>query len=190
MKKKMALWKKIAIGVLVVAVIGGIMSQQKSGKKDDEPKQVSAEQSSPTKESETPSQPKEEKTEFAKGETVELKGVKVTLSDVKESTGNEVMKPKDGKVFLIATFEIENGSEKELNISSMLSFEAYVDGYSTNVDLSAIASSEDKQLDGKIAPGKKMKGVVGYEAPSDYKNLEIKFKPDVFGKEITFKYEK
>lgn len=189
MKKKMALWKKIAIGVLVVAVIGGIMSQQ-SGKKNDEPKQVSAEQSSPAKESETQSQPKEEKTEFAKGETVELKGVKVTLSDVKESTGNDIIKPKDGKVFLLATFEIENGSKKELTISSMLSFEAYVDGYSTNVDLSALASSEDKQLDGKVAPGKKMKGVVGYEAPSDYKNLEIKFKPDVFGKEITFKYEK
>lgn len=189
MKKKMALWKKIAIGVLVLAVIGGIMSQL-NGNKDDNPKLAATEQSSQKQEDAAQSKQEEEKTEFMKGETVDLKGVKVTLSDITESTGNEVMKPKDGSIFLLATFEIDNGSEKELNISSMLSFDAYVDGYSTNVDLSALASSEDEQLDGKVAPGKKMKGVVGYEVPSDYKNLEIKFKPDVLGKEITFKYDK
>lgn len=49
MKKKMALWKKIAIGVLVLAVIGGIMSQ----KKDDGPKQATTEQSSQEKEDAT-----------------------------------------------------------------------------------------------------------------------------------------
>ena len=132
----------------------------------------------------------ESKTAKEDGETAELNGVKVTLAEVKESKGSEFVKPKDGHVFLLPTFEIENGSDKELNISSMMSFEAYVDGYATNLDISALTEKDGEQLDGKVAPGKKMKGVVGYDVPADYKELEIKFKADLLGKEITFKYTK
>ena len=43
------------------------------------------------------------------------------------------------------------------------------------------------QLDGTVAAGKKFSGVVGYEVPTDWQELEINFTPDVWsGKDITF----
>ena len=51
-------------------------------------------------------------------------------------------------------------------------------------------SSDEPQLDGTIAAGKKMKGVVGYEAPQDWSELEIRFSPSFWGSEIVFEYKK
>ena len=73
----------------------------------------------------------------------------------------------------------------------MLSFEAYVDDYSTNMNLSALLSVDKSQLDGSVAAGKKMNGVIGYEADSDWSSIEIRFKPDFWsGSEFTFVYSK
>lgn len=63
--------------------------------------------------------------------------------------------------------------------------------YSTSMSLSATASSSETQLDGSVAAGKKMAGVIGYEAPEDWSTLEVTFKPNVWsGKNITFVAEK
>ena len=181
MKKVVSTLLLAALVVSLTACGGGEV------KKVENPSSASAEAAAEKSESKTA---KEDKVVFKSGETAELNGVKVTLAEVKESKGSEFVKPKDGHVFLLPTFEIENGSDKELNISSMMSFEAYVDGYATNLDISALTEKDGEQLDGKVAPGKKMKGVVGYDVPADYKELEIKFKADLLGKEITFKYTK
>ena len=37
----------------------------------------------------------------------------------------------------------------------MLSFESYIDGYTTSLSLTAMMSSDEPQLDGTIAAGKK-----------------------------------
>lgn len=72
-----------------------------------------------------------------------------------------------------------------------MSFEAYIDDYSTNMDVSAIMASDVGQLDGTVAAGKKMHGVIGYSAAVDWKDLEIKFTPNFWaGKDITFSYSK
>ena len=128
---------------------------------------------------------------FGVGDTVKLNDVIVTLVSVEESQGSEFMTPDDGKVFLICEFEIENASDKEIAVSSMLSFEAYVDDYATALDLAATVSSDKQQLDGSVAAGKKMNGVVGYAADEDWSELEIRFKPSLASsKEIVFQYSK
>ena len=70
----------------------------------------------------------------------------------------------------------------------MLSFEAYCDDYACPYSLSALLEKGNKnQLDGTVAAGKKLKGVVGYEVPANWKELEISFTPDVWsGKDIVF----
>ncbi len=122
----------------------------------------------------------------------EYKDVIVTLNKVSESKGSEFNKPEDGNVFLLANFTIENNSDKELAISSLMSFDAYQDGFATSLSLSALIDKEnEQQLDGTIAPGKKMKGVVGYEVPANYKQFEINVKIDVWSsKNIEFIYSK
>ena len=73
----------------------------------------------------------------------------------------------------------------------MLSFEAYFDDYAANIDITAITLSEKTQLDGTIAAGKKMRGVVGYQAPLDWKNIELQFSPSFWSsKKISFNYGK
>lgn len=133
----------------------------------------------------------QEKDKFGVGETAELNDVIVTLNSVTENTGSTYMKPSAGNVFLLCEFTIENNSSKDLAVSSLLSFEAYVDDFSTSMNLSATTSSDKNQLDGSIAATKKMNGVIGYEVPIDWENFEIRFTPNVWnGKEIIFVSEK
>lgn len=54
----------------------------------------------------------------------------------------------------------------------------YFDDFSTTISLYAMSTSDKTQLDGAVASGKKMSGVVGYEVPEDWERLEIRFTPD------------
>nr|DAI52188.1 MAG TPA: protein of unknown function (DUF4352) [Caudoviricetes sp.] len=129
----------------------------------------------------------DEKTVFSVGETAEVDGIKVKFDSCTESNGSTFLSPESGNVFLLCEFTIDNGSDSDIAVSSIASFNAYIDDYSTNLSISATVSSDKPQLDGAVAAGKKMTGVVGYEVPSDWKEIEIKFTPDFWsGKEITF----
>ena len=113
---------------------------------------------------------------FKLGDVVEIDDIIVSFVDVTESTGSDFNKPADGNVFVLCEFEITNNSSEEISVSSMLSFEAYCDDYSCDYSFSALLEKGNKdQLDGTIAAGKKMKGVVGYELPSNWKELEIHY---------------
>ena len=182
----------VLIGVIVAVVL--IVAIASAG--NDEPQKV-GDVTTPTKNTsnleatkgtEATESQKAEKTSFAVGEIAELKDVKVALLGVTESNGSQFNTPDEGKVFVLCEFEISNDSEAEVAISSMLSFEGYCDDYVCEYSLGALLEKGDKnQLDGTIAPGKKMKGVIGYEVSADWKELEVQFTPDFWsGKEIVF----
>lgn len=124
---------------------------------------------------------------FSVGETAELNGVSVKFDSCTESNGPQFNTPDDGNVFLLCEFSIDNQSDKDIAVSSIASFSAYVDDYSTNLSISATIATDKTQLDGSVAASKKMTGVVGYEVPKDWKEIEIRFTPDFWsGNEITF----
>jgi hypothetical protein len=124
---------------------------------------------------------------FTVGDVVELNNIHVTLRSVTESTGAQFFMPDDGNVFLICEFNIENYSTSDVAVSSLMCFEAYVDDYAVNMDLSATASANKTQLDGTVASGKKMSGVIGYQVPENWEEIEIRFTPDFWsGKDIIF----
>ncbi|WP_195891792.1 DUF4352 domain-containing protein [Anaeromassilibacillus senegalensis] len=186
----------IVLGVIVVlGVIGSIFG---GGGNIDPDKNVSSTNessqiSSSTPSSEAPSSSEEKKESFGVGETAESGGVKMTLMSITESAGSKYIKPNDGYVFLQCNFEIDNSSDKDLSISSILCFETYVDGYSTSQSITGLLNSDGgkiDQLDGSVAAGKKMKGTIAYEVPKDWKEIEIRVNPDVlsfFSSEVTFK---
>ena len=130
----------------------------------------------------------EKETVFGVGDTVELNDVEVTLVGIHQSEGSAYNKPETGNVFVLCEFNIVNNSDEELNVSTMLNFDAYCDDYSCSLSIGALLEKEDKeQLDGTVAAGKKMNGVVGYEVPADWTEFEIRYTPDAFGgKEIVF----
>lgn len=128
---------------------------------------------------------------FHVGDIVELNGINVTLLGVEESGGSQFLAPTEGNVYVTFEFDIDNQSDSEITVSSLLSFEAYFDSYSTNLSIGAISNSDKSQLDGTVAAGKKMTGIVGYEVSSDWTTAEIRFTPDFwFGEDIIFEYSK
>lgn len=165
----------IAFGIFVViGVIGSMVGGDKS-----EPKKVSSSSGQDQKNSQ--SEKEGEKREFQVGETVSLKDINVTLVNTVESAGSEYVKPDDGKEFLILEFNIENNSSKDINISSVANFEAYCDDYSVNQDIlgqQAPEAERKTQLDGSVASGKKMNGIIVYQVPTDFKSFEINVAPD------------
>lgn len=128
---------------------------------------------------------------YTVGDSISLDDVVVTLVDVVESNGKDFSTPSDGNVFVICEFTIENNSEDDIAVSSIMSFDAYVDDYATSMSMSAMLSSDKPQLDGSIASGKKMNGVIGYEVGSEWENIEIRFIADFWsGNEFIFTYSK
>ena len=122
-----------------------------------------------------------EETKYGIGQPAEQKDIKITLDSVSESVGSEFNKPTDGNVFVICEYTIENNSEKDLAVSSLLCFDAYCDDYSISFSLSATIAAEGKStLDGTAAPGKKMNGIVAYEVPTDWEEIEMHCALDVF----------
>ena len=181
-KKQGGVGKWIIIGVIVVILLAALF-----GGGDDKPKKVENSKVESTQQDEKKSEePKtdvnteEVKDIFEVGETAELNDVQVTLLSYKESKGSEYNKPSDGNVFLMAEFEIVNNSDSEMNVSSVMSFEAYADDYSLNYSFGALMDNEDRQMDGTIAAGKKMKGYIGYEVPKDWSTVEIHFTDEVW----------
>lgn len=115
-----------------------------------------------------------EKTITTVGQTLTTKYFKVTVKSLKKLEGDSFNKPSSGNEFVQVQLEIENISDDDFTISSILMFNAYYDGYSVNESLSAqIADNSISTMDGALAKGKKIKGQLAYELPKDWKELEI-----------------
>ena len=211
-KKKHPILKGIAILFVLLIVLGALGSggDKKEATKAPEPAPVEevaeapaeepAEEPAPAEEpteepapveepaEEPAEEPVEEKAEYGVGDTLTQNDITVTFLGVTETRGSAYNKPSEGNIYVLCEFEITNNKSTDLGVSSMMNFEVYCDDYSTSLSLGALIESGNKnQLDGTIAGGKKMKGVVGYEVPADWTQLEIHYTPSaLFAKEFTF----
>lgn len=183
-KQKKPFYKRWWFWVIVVIVIAAIANAGGEDKpRKEEPTTAVGNQTQQTQgqtQQQTAEQPKEETPEFFKiGETAVTQKVKAIITEIEKPEGNEFIKPADGNEFVLLHMTIENVSDKEIVISSVLDFNAYVDDSSINESLTAHATKDNiKTLDGTIAPGKKLTGVLGYEVQKGWQKLEIHFKPD------------
>lgn len=123
------------------------------------------------------------------GDSATLNGIEATLTNAFEVESDF---PKKGNVLLAVEFNITNRSDKEITISSMMSFDAYFDehGCYNNLDASIAVSDYGNQLDGTIKPGRSISGIIGYEIPDDWQEFEIHYKPRTFSDDITFIIER
>ncbi len=180
--------KYILIAVAVFIVIGVVAA---AFGKDDGPKKVNTNNSVEDNAGNDATTEETKKDTFTVGETAQMQDIQVTLSNYEESEGSNFYKPSEGKVFVLAEFEIANNSDKDLAISSLLSFKAYADDYSLNYSVAAMIDKSDSTLDGSVAAGKKMKGWIGYEVNADWEKVEIEFSPEVWkSKKFKFLIEK
>lgn len=88
-------------------------------------------------------------------------------------TNNYFITPDEGKEFVEIILTLTNTSNEEMSISSMLCFDAYVDDYAMDEDLSALVASDLNTMDGTVAAGKKLKGAICYQVPNDWNKIEV-----------------
>jgi len=172
--------KKLLLIFIVLIAIGAIGSFLSGGDKTQHVDSAKSNDNS----NENEKQSNAADNSFNIGEIAEYNDVQVTVLSYEESTGNEWVQPESGKIFVFPEIEITNNSDDEISVSSMISFDCYIGDYkadfSSNAFMALSTESGKQQLDGSIAPGKKIKGVLGIEAPSDWSTIEIYYKDNVW----------
>lgn len=113
---------------------------------------------------------------FGLNETAAFLSIKVTATEIKESDGDGIFVPEKGNVFIGVKFTVENISDEDQSISSVLMFDAYADGVKCDYSFSAACDFSDGTLDGTITPGKKLIGWYAVEAPKGWQELELQVK--------------
>lgn len=113
-----------------------------------------------------------QKDTFGLNETAVFKDLKFTATTLEESKGEQFFEPESGNVFVGVQFTIENISDEEQSVSSILLFDAYADDVKCSYSLSA-AMAFDGTLDGSLAPGKKLVGYYAVEVPESWQKLEL-----------------
>lgn len=174
-KNSKPFYKKIWFWVLVVIIIAAI-----AGSGSNKPKLVSEDKPIVTKEEKSN---KEEV--FNIGDTIELDKFKITVNEVKTTNGSDFIKPQEGNEFLYVDATVENISDKEQTVSSVLMFKVVdKDGRAMK---QTIVENANGQLDGTIGPGRKMTGEYVVEVPKDATGLELQFDSSLGGNQVVVK---
>lgn len=176
----------IIIGVIVVIVIIGAIAGGSS-----QPKKVT-DNSSSSASTNASAASQSANTTFGIGDTADFDGVQIKVSSAVLSRGSGFAKPDDGKFYMGVIVDISNGSSKDINISSIANFEAYCDDFSIDQNILAYQAPEWDgldQLDGKVAAGKRMNGVIAYEVPEGFSKFELSISPDFWSsKSVKFDF--
>ncbi len=133
----------------------------------------------PTKEQggSTPASAKKEDT-FGLNDTAAFKDLKFTATEIKQTDGDDFFTPESGNVFVGVKFTVENASDEEQTVSSLLLFEAYADDVKCDYSFNAACAFDEGTLDGSVAPGKKLIGWYALEVPENWKSIELEVQSD------------
>lgn len=114
-----------------------------------------------------------DKTTYGLNETAVFTDLKFTADEIKVSDGDNFFTPESGNIFVGVKFTIENISDEEQSVSSLLLFEGYADDVKCEYSFNAACAFPDGELDGSIAPGKKLVGWYAVEVPENWSTLEL-----------------
>ncbi len=115
---------------------------------------------------------------FGLNETAVFSNLKVTATSMEVSQGKNYLEPEEGNVFVGIQFTIENVSQEDQSVSSLLMFEGYVDDVKASLSFTASTVFSGGTLDGTIAPGKKLVGYYALEVPESWGTIELNVQDD------------
>ena len=110
-----------------------------------------------------------------------INDITISLIRTVESAGSDLTSPSEGNVFYICEFEVINDSVNDITINSLSCLEAFCGDYSVSEDISGLLLPEvegKNSLDGTISAGQSFTGVVTYQIPADYDQMQFRFTPD------------
>ncbi|GAA0069682.1 DUF4352 domain-containing protein [Clostridium sardiniense] len=168
-KEKKSIFKRWWFWLIVVIIIIGAV-QAGSNK----PTKVDGSSNTASNSSDNSKKEKSNETQtFKVGDTIQTKDFKIKVNKITTSNGSEFVKPQKGNEFVKVDVTVENTSKEEQAVSSVMMFKVVdKDGRSCN---QAITENQKGQLDGKVAPGRKITGEYIVEAPKGEKGLELQF---------------
>ncbi|ELZ22339.1 hypothetical protein C475_17543 [Halosimplex carlsbadense 2-9-1] len=104
---------------------------------------------------------------YAVGDTVEFRETRFTPNEVRTSTGGEYFGPDEGNEFVIVDITVENSSDQELAISTLLQTDLKdQEGRTYGVSISALAEIDRGFSQGNpIAPNSTRRGEIAFEVP-------------------------
>ncbi|MGM9631968.1 MAG: DUF4352 domain-containing protein [Eubacteriales bacterium] len=163
MKKKLPLILVVGICLfLLVCVFAGTSTEDTPTKKPASTTTTTTENSTNNKE-----------LTFGLNEVAVFQNLQFTAVELKESKGTDYFSPNPGNIFVGIKFTIENISDEEQSISSLLLFEGYVDDIKCDYSFNAACVFDEGTIDGTLAPGKKMVGWYALEVPENWSTIEL-----------------
>ena len=166
-KNKKPFYKKwwfilIAIFVIIGALGSGGSKDENSSTADSSSKSTESNEESKTK-------------NYSIGDTIELKNYKVTVNGVRTATEDSTgfIKADEGKEFFLVDCTVENTSDKDQTVSSVLMFKI-VDKDGRSFD-QALFTDGNGQLDGTVGSGRKITGEYCVQVPKGQTGLELEF---------------
>lgn len=138
----------------------------------------------------TETKTKKEET-FGLNESAVFTDLKFTATELKESGGSEFLGPDEGNVYVGVKFTIENISDEDQTISSIMLFDGYADDVKCAYSIGGLVAFDGGQLDGTVASGKKMTGWYVLEVPKKWNEIELQVKSNwLSGSSAKFVFEK
>lgn len=123
---------------------------------------------------------KDTKKEYSIGETIKLGDHRLTVTDVKKSSGGEFDKPKQGHEYILVSVNIYNGGKEDISYNPFDFEMRNSQGNITRAVLSTI--NQNTQLSaGQLAPNGQVTGTVVFEQPIGEK-LILQFTPNFWSK--------
>ena len=121
---------------------------------------------------------------FHVGDIIETKNFRIVYSKASEYVSdNQFLQPAEGKKYIYIELEFENLSSSDHTVS-YFSFNCFADGASCDGYYGL-----DDGLSATLSPGRKAKGTVAFEVPSDAKVIEIEYEDNIWtSNKIIFAY--
>lgn len=115
-------------------------------------------------------------------------GVTITALGIRESSGSTSWnKAPDGKVYVLVNFEVENNTGDDYYVNTLFCFTAYQDGKELDSMDFGVFAEQQGELAKELENGQKAVGELGWPVDKDWQELEIRFTPQLFGREtLTF----
>ena len=116
----------------------------------------------------------EEVTTFTIGDTIITKDYKLTVEGASIIVSdNEYIQPDENCEFVEVELTLENTSNDTLTVNPFY-FTSYADGFSIdNYNTDIYMATSKNRLSAELDIGKKVKGVLCYEVPNDWSELEL-----------------
>ena len=123
---------------------------------------------------------KDIKKEYSVGETIKLGDHRLTVTDVKKSSGGEYDKPKQGHEYVLVAVNIYNGGNEDISYNPF-DFEMRNSQGNITRAVPSIINQNTQLNAGQLAPNGQVAGTVVFEQPIGEK-LKLQFTPNFWSK--------